>query len=231
MPAADRPVYLLHGLLGTAYAHFGHQIRAWGPTHVVPVDLPGHGRCPSDAGERYLDRAYDYVTSIMTRFGPGRLVAASYLGGPIAVRIAAQRPDLVTSLVLTGYVPDLARPAFLHLLDGFHLLAAEQPDLAAEYDRLHGTRWKDTLAAYGDDCARRPDVVLPGPDALAGLGTHTHIVNGSRKSAERSAAERAADLGPRITGVVIEGAGHIVGHDAPSEFTAAVEDFWTRVDR
>jgi pimeloyl-ACP methyl ester carboxylesterase len=231
MPAANRPVYLLHGLLGTAYAHFGEQIRAWAHARVVPVDLLGHGRCPLDAGEHYLDRAYEHVVSIVQRFGPGRLVAASYLGGPIAVRIATQRPELVTSLVLTGYVPDLARPAFLQLLDGFHRLAAERPELAAEYDRLHGTRWKDTLTAYGDDCARRPGLVLPGPGALTGLGTSVHIVNGSHKSAERHAAERAAELGPRITGAVIEGAGHIAGHDAPAAFTAAVQAFWAEADR
>jgi len=231
MPAStlhrDGPIYLLHGLLGTAYAHFGEQIRAWGADgRVVPVDLPGHGRCPLDAGPGYLDQAYDYVASIMARFGPGRLVAASYLGGPLAVRLAARRPELVASLVLTGFVPGLARAAFGSQLEGFHLLAAEQPQLAAEYDRLHGTRWKDTLTAFGDDCGRRPELVLPGAAALAGLDPPVLIVNGALKSAERSAAERATEFGPRISGVVLAGAGHLASHDAPAAFTGAVDAFW-----
>jgi pimeloyl-ACP methyl ester carboxylesterase len=84
-------VYVLHGLLGTAYGHFSHQIRAWeGRYRVVPVDLPGHGRCPLDAGEEYLDQAYEYLSALVTRFGPGRVVAASYLGSPLAVRCAEE---------------------------------------------------------------------------------------------------------------------------------------------
>jgi pimeloyl-ACP methyl ester carboxylesterase len=225
MPA--QPVYLLHGLLGTAYAHFGAQIRAWRPRHrVIPLDLPGHGRCPLDADGAYLDRAGDYVTTVLARFGPGRVVAASYLGGPIAIHVAATRPDLVSSLVLTGFVPGLEQQAFLRMLGGFHVLAAEQPELAAEYERLHGARWKDTLSAYGEDCARQPDRVLPGPDVLAGLRVRTHLVNGSHKTAERDAARTAAAIGPRVSGVVIDGAGHIAAHDAPAAFTAAVEAFW-----
>jgi pimeloyl-ACP methyl ester carboxylesterase len=226
-PSTANPVYLLHGLLGTAYAHFGAQIRAWGSRHaVVPVDLPGHGRCPLDAGVEYLDEAFSYLVSVVERFGPGRLVAASYLGGPLAVRCAAQRPELVTSLVLTGFAPGLDRQAFLGLLAGFDRLAAEHPDLAAEYDRLHGSRWKDTLAAFGEHSARRFDRVLVPPAAIGALPVDTLIVNGSLKSVERTAAERASQFGSRSAGVVIDGAGHIASHDAPEAFTAAVEDFW-----
>jgi pimeloyl-ACP methyl ester carboxylesterase len=222
------PVYLLHGLLGTAYAHFGAQIRAWTGRHrVIAVDLPGHGRCPLDATGAYLDRAGDYVATVLTRFGPGRVVAASYLGGPIAIHLAATRPHLVTSLVLTGFVPGLEQEAFLRMLGGFHVLAAEQPGLAAEYERLHGPRWKDTLSAYGEDCTRHPERVLPGPAVLAALGARTHLVNGSHKTAERYAARTAAAIGPRVSGVVLDGAGHIAAHDAPEAFTAAVEAFWS----
>ncbi|GIF43477.1 alpha/beta fold hydrolase [Actinoplanes xinjiangensis] len=221
------PIYLLHGLLGTASAHFGAQMRTWARQHrVIAVDLPGHGRCPLDAADAYLDQAVGYVTTVLTRFGPGRVVAASYLGGPIAIHVAATRPDLVTSLVLTGFVPGLEQAAFLRMLGGFHVLAAEQPGLAAEYERLHGPRWKDTLSAYGEDCARHPQRVLPGPAVLAGLDTRTHLVNGSHKTAERDAARTAGGIGPRVSGVVIDGAGHIAGHDAPEAFTAAVEAFW-----
>ena len=88
----DTPrVYFLHGLLGTAYAHFGNQIQAWADIcELVPVDLPGHGKCKLDAGEDYLDQTLDYVLALLRRFGGGRLVAASHLGGPIAIRCAEQ---------------------------------------------------------------------------------------------------------------------------------------------
>ncbi len=226
-------VYFLHGLLGTAYAHFGAQIRAWGDGYrAVPVDLPGHGRCPLDAGEAYLDRALNYVLAIMERFGSGRVVAASYLGGPLAVRTATARPDLVTSLVLTGFAPGLDRTAFVGLLTGFHRLPKENPALAAEYGRLHGARWAATLDAYTAHVERDYEgTVLVRPDALAALDLDTFVCNGSYKSVERVAAQDAAELGSRVRGQVIDGAGHIAGLDAPDAFTAAVEDFWSAPER
>ena len=220
-------VYALHGLLGTAYGHFGHQIRSWRERHrVVPVDLPGHGRCPLDAGEEYLDQAYGYVRALVSRFGPGRVVAASYLGGPIAVRLAAEHPELVSSLALTGFAPDLDRETFLRLLAGFPGVAAK-PELAAEYDRLHTARWRATLSAFSAAAAGVEPVTGAGLGALA---ADVLLANGSHKSVERDAAERAARYGPRVRGHVLDGAGHIASHDAPAEFSSAVEAFWLRSD-
>jgi pimeloyl-ACP methyl ester carboxylesterase len=226
-------VYLLHGLLGTGYAHFGAQIRAWGAGHrVVPVDLPGHGRCPLDAGPDYLDRSLHYVLTIIERFGCGRLVAASHLGGPLAVRAAAARPELMTSLVLTGFTPGLQRTPFLGQLAGFHRLAREHPQLAAEYERLHGMRWAATLDAFTADAERTFErTVLVRPQAMAALEVDTLVCNGSHKSVERAAAEDARHLGPRVRGRVLDGAGHIASLDAPDAFTAAVEEFWRAPER
>lgn len=235
---ARKPVYFLHGLLGTAYAHFGAQIQRWtGALAPVPVDLPGHGRCRVDAGPGYLDRALEYVTAVVSRFGRGRLVGASYLGGPLAVRLALARPDLVESVVLTGFAPGLDREVFLRWLAGFHTLARDNAELAAEYDRLHGARWRDTLAAYGDDVEYAYDQrVLVRAERLGAIGADVLIVNGSLKSVEREAAQRAAEFGPRVRGVVIDGAGHIasLGYDASDgvdggvdRFAVVVEDFWS----
>jgi pimeloyl-ACP methyl ester carboxylesterase len=229
-----RPVvYLLHGLLGTAYAHFGPQISVWeSECSVVPIDLPGHGRCPLDAGEPYFDGALEYTLAIIERFGGGRLVAASHLGGPLAVRVASVRPDLVSCLVLTGFVPQLDRTAFLGLLAGFGTLAAQNPTLAAEYERLHGARWRDTLAAVARNAERDFEgTVHVTSRALARLAPATLICNGSLKSAERSAALEAGTHGPRVSGRVLDGAGHIAGLQDPAAFAAAVADFWRVSDR
>ncbi|MFJ1745737.1 alpha/beta fold hydrolase [Streptomyces sp. NPDC088116] len=255
-------VYLIHGLLGTGYGHFGRQISAWrGRYRVVPVDLPGHGRCPLDAEEDYFDGALRYLVALLDRFGPGRLIGASYLGGPLAHRCAATRPDLVSSLVLTGFAPGIGKDAFLALIAGFDRLAADQPALAAEYERLHTARWKQTLAAVTGHVGRDFErTALVRWEDLAASGTPTLILNGSLKSAERAAAERAEETGAEtgeetgaktgeetgaktgaetsarrgdrghrgglLRGQVIEGAGHLVGHDMPEAFIEAVEAFW-----
>jgi pimeloyl-ACP methyl ester carboxylesterase len=226
-------VYLVHGLLGTAYAHFGAQITGWrGRYQVVPVDMPGHGRCPVAAGEPYLVGALDYLTAVVRRFGPGRVIGASYLGGPLAVRLAAARPDLVDSLVLTGFAPGLAEDVFLRWVAGFQLLAERGTELAAEYDRLHGPGWRGTLLAFTADVGRayrqRAEV---RPESLGALEMDVLIVNGSLKSVERAAAAGAHTFGPNVSGLVIEGAGHIASHDAPAAFNRAVERFWDRRSR
>jgi pimeloyl-ACP methyl ester carboxylesterase len=222
-------VYLAHGLLGTAYAHFGAQIRAWsGSSTVVPVDLPGHGRCPIDAEDRYLDQSLAYLTAIVERFGAGRLVAASYLGGPLAVRLATRRPDLVESLVLTGLAHDLPEPVFLRWVAGFELLADRNADLAGEYDRVHTPRWRKTIGAFAEDARERyRQALLVTADDLAALTMPLLIVNGSVKSAERHTASTASSLGAGIRGAVVEGGGHLVSHDRPVEFNRAVEAFWS----
>ncbi|WP_225725233.1 MULTISPECIES: alpha/beta fold hydrolase [unclassified Nocardia] len=215
-------VFLLHGLLGTAYGHFGSQIEAWrGRYDVVPVDLPGHGRCPVDAAENYLDHAFGYVVSLLERFGPARVVAASYAGGPIAVRCAAERPDLVNSLALSGFAPGIRRDALLAQLGGFWQLAEDHPDLAATYTRLHGDRWRATLRAFSADAARIFEYLH-----VENLSTDVLLANGTVKSVEHTAAVNARQLGPRVFGRVIEGAGHIPSHDKPADFTAALEEFW-----
>jgi pimeloyl-ACP methyl ester carboxylesterase len=221
-------VYVLHGLLGTAYAHFGAQVTRWQRDHrVVPVDLPGHGRCPLDAGQDYLDAALVYLTALVDRFGPGRLVGASYLGGPVALRLAATRPDLVESVVLTGFAPGIEHAVFRRWLSAFHEMAGRDGALAAGYDRVHGPRWRDTLTAFTAEVDHAyAERVLVRPADLAALEVDVLLVNGSLKSHERAAAEGAARFGPRVRGAVLAGAGHIASHDAPEEFTAAVAGFW-----
>lgn len=221
-------VYVLHGLLGTAYGHFGNQIRAWSERfQVVPIDLPGHGRCKLDAGPNYLDGAYEYVVALMERFGPGRLVAASFLSGPLAVRCATERPELVTSLVLTGFAPDVRRDTFLGLLANFHRLIEDNPELAAEYDRVHTARWRATLNAFSAHVEREFETrVLVRKEQLGAVPAETLLINGALKSIEREAAANARSFGPRVYGQVLEGAGHIAGHDAPGPFNLAVERFW-----
>ncbi|MCK1821621.1 alpha/beta hydrolase [Streptomyces sp. XM83C] len=225
---APPTVYLLHGLLGTGHAHFAAQLRAWhGRLRCVPVDLPGHGRCRRDAADDYFDDALRYLLAVLERFGPGRLIGVSYLGGPLAHRCAAARPDLVTSLVLTGFAPDVSRESFLTLIAGFERLAAAQPALAAEYEQLHGPRWRRTLDAVTGHVERDFErTALVRAADVAALRMPVLVLNGSLKSVERAAAEQASGWGGNVTGRVVTGAGHLVGHDRPEEFDEAVSGFW-----
>ena len=221
-------VYFLHGLLATAHDHFGPQLRAWKEElAVVPVDLPGHGRCPLDANPRCVAKAVSYALAVMSRFGPGHVIAASYLGSPVAVRSALQRPDLVKSLVLTGFAPDVPQEIFALWLESFGRLADENDKLTHWYEQTHGSRWPETLAAYTEDVRERYDEdVRVTWKMLSMLQRPALIANGAVKSNERDAATEAARLGPNVRGQVIQGAGHIPGCDRPEEFNQVVRAFW-----
>jgi pimeloyl-ACP methyl ester carboxylesterase len=230
--AGGRPVvYLLHGLLGTAYGHFGPQIVAWrGRYRLVPVDLPGHGRCVLDAADAYCDQAFGYVLSAMRRFGRGHVVAASYLGGPLAVRAARDHPELVDTLTLTGFVPGLPKAIFETWCAAFLQVADGRAELCEKYDSLHGTRWRRTLDAFSADAQRRYEArILVTDEMLGALEQPTLIANGSWKSLEREAAERASAWGPRMDGRVIHGGGHLPCYDRPEAFNATAETFWDAV--
>jgi pimeloyl-ACP methyl ester carboxylesterase len=225
------PVYLLHGLLETAIGHFGPQIQAWGDaTRIIPVDLPGHGRCPIDARPGYYTVAGEYVLALIKRFGPGHVVAASFLGGPVAVQCALNHPDLFSSLVLTGFVPDVPQPLLRAWLRGFELAAQHSEELVGAYQRVHGARWAKTLAAVVAEVDQAySDRVLVTTGMLAALRPRTLLLNGANKANERTAACELPASCPGLRGVVIENAGHIPGRDQPAEFNRIVERFWEEI--
>lgn len=228
----EAPVYLLHGLMGTAPGHFAEQIRSWrDKRQMVPVDLPGHGKCPLDAASPYYPQAVSFLYALVGRFGPGHLVAASYLGGTVAVRATLARPGLARSLVLTGFSPGVPGPVMAGWVGGFDTLAERNPEVVEQYEKLHGSRWRQTLAAVSGDIRDRyaTDVAVTG-EMIAALGIPVLIANGSIKSDERVVAESATELGPLVRGEVIEGAGHIAGHDRPEHFNQAVSAFWEEVN-
>jgi pimeloyl-ACP methyl ester carboxylesterase len=224
-------VYTLHGLLETATGHFGPQLRAWSHRgRAIGTDLPGHGDCPVDVDAECLPVAVGYAAALLRRFGPGRLVGASYLGGPVAVELARRHPDLVRSVVLTGVIPDVPGDVFGGWVRSIQE-AARTAELAEAYRRVHGDRWPRTLAAYAADVDARYDTAVRVRwDVLAGLEMPVLVVNGAHKTAERDAARGAGDIGPRVHGVVIEDAGHIPGRDRPAAFEEAVARFWATAE-
>jgi pimeloyl-ACP methyl ester carboxylesterase len=221
-------VYFLHGLLSSSHYHFAPQVEDWKEKlTVVPIDLPGHGHCPLDAQPRYLTTAIRYTLGIMDRFGPGHVIAASQLGGPVAVRSALQRADLFRSLVLTGFVPDVPQPIFSGWLEGFRTLASENEHLRRWYEGMHGPRWQLTLEGFSSDVQTRySEDICVTSEMLGSLTPPTLIVNGSLKSNERNTALDAARFGPTVRGHVIEGVGHIPSRERPQEFNAVVRSFW-----
>jgi pimeloyl-ACP methyl ester carboxylesterase len=231
MPVTGPTVYLVHGLLESSHGHYVEQIKALRDDYrLVPVDLPGHGRSPVPARAPFYRTATAYFTAVLDRLGPGHVVAASYVGVPVVVAAARTRPDLVWSLVLQGFVPDLDYETFAGWMDGFdHLgeLADHHPVMAEGYERVHGKRWKETLrlvlADMRDSYAERIKIPV---EALSRLEMPVLLVNGSVRTVERSAASAAERAGGNLRGRVVTNAGHLPGRQQPEEFNELVRSFW-----
>jgi pimeloyl-ACP methyl ester carboxylesterase len=102
-PDADRTVLLVHGL--------GAHTLSWEPVGaslaeqldatVLAIDLVGFGRTRAPHRVATVQNQASLVTALLAERGPA-LVAGNSMGGAIATRVAAQRPDLVNALVLVN---------------------------------------------------------------------------------------------------------------------------------
>ncbi len=96
----QRPVVILHGLAGSAM-EFVATAEALTGFRVILIDLRAHGdstRRPQDLSRAaYVD---DVVHVIETAVGSPVALVGQSMGGHTAMLVAADRPDLVTKLVL-----------------------------------------------------------------------------------------------------------------------------------
>ncbi|MFJ1933163.1 alpha/beta fold hydrolase [Kitasatospora sp. NPDC088160] len=138
-PAAGTAVFL-HGLGGWTHnwAHLIDLLRT--SAHCLALDLPGFGKsAPPPDGDVTVERQAAAVARHLDRTGHHRVhLVGNSLGGLIALRLAAQRPDLVATLtlispVLPTFPPAPALRVALLGLPGAprlhsRLLAAQSPD-------------------------------------------------------------------------------------------------------
>lgn len=139
---------VLHGLLGSSrnWQSAGAALAARGP-RVVALDLRNHGESPWADACGHAEMARD-VAAWIERSGlaPVHLLGHS-LGGKVAMRLAADRPDLVARLTVVDIVPR-DYPGRLRV----EFEAMRQLDLAA----TRGRREADAaLAAQVPDWAQR----------------------------------------------------------------------------
>lgn len=107
-PDGGEPQLLVHGLGGssTGWVPVIEGLTAHGP--VVAVDLPGFGRSPIGDDPLTVQGYVDLVVELAESLGWDRLTLhGNSMGGLIGTLLAAERPDLVSRLVLVspGFPP------------------------------------------------------------------------------------------------------------------------------
>jgi pimeloyl-ACP methyl ester carboxylesterase len=98
---AGSPVVLLHGP-GEFSAVWGRAIPELATSHrVIVPDLPGHGASGLPDGRLHVERVLNWLSELIDQTcDRSPTVVGHLLGGAIALRFAANRPDRVRSLVL-----------------------------------------------------------------------------------------------------------------------------------
>ncbi len=227
-------VAALHGWRRT-HADFAPSLgpgAAPGPLATVAPDLPGFGATPPPTGPWGSPEYAAAVAALLEEVGdpgPGLVVVGHSLGGRIAVRLAAARPELVRALVLTG-APLLPRsgkprrpPTAYRMARALHrarLLGEARMERARQ---RHGS--PDYRAAQGvmrDVLVRLVNEHYD--DALAALACPVELVWGDDDTeapleSARALASTIADA--QLT--VCPGAGHLLPLTAPEELRAAVQ--------
>lgn len=103
---SGKPVVLLHGL-GSSGEDWENQVPALERNYEVIVpDARGHGRSSKPPGPYSIRQFASDVASFLDELdvGPARLVGIS-LGGMVGFQVTADRPDLVSRLVVVNALP------------------------------------------------------------------------------------------------------------------------------
>jgi pimeloyl-ACP methyl ester carboxylesterase len=244
---AGPPLLLLHGP-GAYGAIWQTVIPALSASHrVIAPDLPGHGA--STAGETPLDadRVLDWLGRLIEQTcATPPIVVGQLVGGALAARFAAERPNALERLVLVvpfGLAPFEPTPAFGAALTGFLTAPGEDTHdelwkhCVADFDGLRNrpvTRWEQ-LRAYnldravnGDAAAAIQALIEPfgfpaiPDDVLRRIAVPTSLIWGAHDTIIPLAVGQQASARFGWPLHVLEGAGNEPALETPDEFLRAL---------
>lgn len=233
------PLVLLHGLgvSGAVWQGIGRLLE--GSVRLVAPDLRGHGESDKPSAG-YMPRDYVGDIAALLAHEPSRPLAVlgHSLGAVVAALLAAERPELVSKVVLVDPPFDATRPRE-HIEVVERLRHAEPGMLEAELQRREpgmGDLYAKALAGlYRGAADGAFQAVLraePGYPmavaALANIQAETLLLAADPSldaALGPEAAERAAGLLPHGQLRTIPGARHAIHASRPREFAEAVLGF------
>lgn len=220
---------------------------------LLLVDLPGHGRSVDVPGPYGL---MEYSRAVLDALAAAGVVRthfwATHTGAGTGLMLAADRPQLVASLVLDGAIlPGVDMPSVVAAISRAKATARSRGIDAARDEWFNECRWFDVIRARPDECraaahremidgfSGRPwlDASSPAPvpsirPALRRISQPVLLVNGEHDLDEflAVAAELASTL-PDVRRLVVPGAGGFPLWEFPDTVNAAVRAFLAHVSR
>jgi esterase len=236
------PLVLLHGLFGSA-RNFGVVQRALAERHqVIALDLRNHGASPHAEAMDYAVMAADVIETLAQTDALPASVLGHSMGGKVAMRMALDRPDTVSALIVADIAPVQYPPHFTHYVEAMLAvpprstraavdarLASTVPDPAIRGFLLQNLQpgaarpWRIGLAEIAaalpaiGDWGERAGESFPGPTLFMAGETSDYI------RPEHRAVIRA--LFPAARFVTLRGTGHWLHADKPGAFVTVVEGF------
>jgi pimeloyl-ACP methyl ester carboxylesterase len=226
---AGPPVALIHGLAGSA-RWWERNVDALARHHLVAaVDLVGFGQNRRFLGLPEVLPPFPDVTALLARwletFGEPVHVMGHSMGGQLAIRLAAERPDLVRSLVL---VDAAGIPFERNLIE--HLRPLPKPPFGGP--RIARMLIPDFFRAGPTSVAVASARVLLGDmrEAMRAIRVPTLLVWGENDPLvplHYGEAMQEEIPGSRL--VVLPRAAHVAMWDAPEDFNRVVTGFLDEV--
>lgn len=243
---AAPPVVLLHAI-GTSSAMWTPQLLSWGSRfRIITLDLPGHGGStlpPSDA--TFGDYAASVAATLEQLGIRSAAVVGLSFGSMVAMRLAHDRSDLVSSLVLANGVaiaPPPVRRAWAERIATVQtggMSAIVAGTLERWFTPAFAAAAPMTVEAVGNLVrATRPDGFCAAAQAIATLdqtallgaiGCPTLVVAGSKDAA--APPEQVADIARAVPGArLIElDAPHMSNIECADAFSEGVGAFLSEV--
>lgn len=233
-PKGTLPVIFLHDV-GGRLEHWNHQLAALGPMrHGVALDLPGHGQSDRPESRGYqVDTLAESVAAVADGLRLRRFVLVGHgLGAAVAVEYAARHPDRVAGLLLVDPAGDQSRipaPQLEQLRQGLKEDAQDELrwyyrqyltlSSAAVSERVLGDLQDTSAEALSGATISSLDYnPLPGLERYVGpvLSVVSELNN---------LPHSLHNLLPELPVERLEGAGHWLMLDRPTELNALIASF------
>lgn len=218
--AGPRAVVLVHGI-GVSHRYLSRLHDELAQTRpVYSIDLPGFGGLPKPGRDVDVPEMAAALATVIESLGVGPVVLVGHsMGSQWVVELGAQRPDLVTDVVVMGPVTDRRHRSVMAQTVALATdTLGETPAINAvvftDYLRC-GPRWYLTQL--------RHMIAYPIEDRVMSLRSPLLVIRGSRDPiAGLEWCRLLRSRAPRATLVLIPGQHHVAQQSAPRAVAAAI---------
>jgi pimeloyl-ACP methyl ester carboxylesterase len=247
-PSTRPTVVFLHGMAddGRCLAAFASDVTSMGFRILLP-DAPAHGHSALTPAFTADSRAASAIAAITSLTEAPVVLGGHSMGGETAALVAAQRPDLVSGLVLEEptlfFAPvssALRRRTATEIRTWIEGLQSSSHAERVEWVRNDGPLWNEKEYAPWARAKALTNTGLfdgeygwlenDGGDVVSQISVPTLLIRGE-PSSHGMAAKNAKGLllrVPQAIDLMIPGAGHCVRRDNPLAYRSAIAGFLTQ---